>query len=348
MLDDSASMNALSQRSVRGITLADIAKRAGVSLVTASRTLRNSAPVARPTRERVLAAARELRYTPNLLARGLVENRSATFGVVLHELANPFFAPIVSAIQTMAAERDFLVMIGESGRDEAMERRYVERFEQLRAAALVVHPASRAADHLDAAREHGTAVVMLARHSDQGHWVAVDNVEGGRLAARHLLERGHTRVGLVAPADVENTPVQERVLGFREALATAGGDLPAPYAIRTEATSFDDGVYAAERFLAMSEMPSAVFTASDRMAMGLVHRLLERAVRVPEEVAVVGFDNMPYAAYAQVPLTTLALPARRMGELAAEILFDELASADAEGHRQVMLQPELVVRASSP
>jgi len=341
-------MTALSEKGRAGsVTLSDIAHKAGVSPITASRALRGSSLVARATRERILAVAAELGYAPNLLARGLVQNRTATVGVVILELANPFFAPMVSAIETVAAKRGFLVVVGESGRDQEGERRYVEQFQQLRIGGIIVTPATRDLTHLAAARAGGTPVVAMARRWEAGDYVTADNAEGGRLVGRHLLARGHRRIGLISPEEPENSAMQDRIHGFREVLASSGVSVPPPWDIRTRQTLIEDGLEAADRLL-LTDRPSAIFVTTDRTAMGVIHRLLERGVRVPEDVAVVGYDDIPFSACARVPLTTAAIPMRRIGELAAEILFDRLDGVGGAEHRQVLLLPELVVRASSP
>jgi LacI family transcriptional regulator len=187
------------------VTLSDIARAAGVSLVTASRALSGSTLVACLTRDKVLAAATEFRYAPNLLARALAQNRSSTLGLIIHEFSNPFYAPMVSAIENAAASRDFLVVLGESQRDVVIERRYMERFRQLRVSGIVVTPTTRDHKHLAALRAVGIPVVVLARRWKQGDFVSVDNEEGGRLAARHLLSRGHRRVAIAFSDNPENT-----------------------------------------------------------------------------------------------------------------------------------------------
>jgi LacI family transcriptional regulator len=295
-----------------------------------------------------MAAATELGYVPNLLARGLVQNRTATVGVVILELANPFFAPMLSGIETVAAKRGFLVVIGESGRDEEGERRYVERFQQLRIGGIIITPATRKIDHLAPARTGGTPVVVMARRWETGDYVTADNVEAGRLVARHLLRRGHRRLGLVRPADPENNAVEDRVRGFREVLADAGITLQDTWDLRTPQTLIEDGIEASRRVQAMNKRPSALFVVTDRQAMGVVHGLLGHGLRVPDDMAVVGYDDIPYAECTQVPLTTVAIPMRRMGEVAAEILFDRLDGAGLSALRQILLQPELILRASSP
>ena len=330
------------------VTLADVARRAGVSLITASRALRGSDLVAKATRDRILTVGAELGYTPNLLARGLVQNRTAAVGIVILELANPFFAPMVSGIQAVSAKRGFLVVTGESGRDEVEERRYIEQFQQLRIGGIIVSPVTSRLDHLWEARANGTPVVVMARRWEDGDYVATDDVKGGDLAARHLLERGHRRIGIVQLEDPDHTPVQARVLGFRQVLAAAGVTVHESWDLKVSGALIEHGVEAADRLLLLAERPTALFVTSDRKALGVVHRLLERGVRVPEDVAVVGYDDIPYAACAQVPLTTVAVPKRPVGEMSAELLFDRIEGVAPAELRQILLPPELVVRASSP
>jgi LacI family transcriptional regulator len=255
---------------------------------------------------------------------------------------------MVSAIETVAARRGFLVVIGESGRSEEGERRHVERFQQLRIGGIIVTTVTGKMDHLTQARAGGTPVVVMARQWEGGDFVTADNIDGGRQVARHLLDRGHRRIGLVRPDEPENTAMQARVQGFRRALAEAEIRVPEFWDVRTPATLIEDGILAAERLLALPERPSALFVTTDRAAMGVIQGLLSRGVRVPEEIAVIGYDDLPYAACTQVPLTTVAVPMRRIGELSAEILFDRLDGVGPAAARQILLQPELVVRASSP
>lgn len=330
------------------VTLAHVARRAGVSLITASRAFSGGDLVAKATRDRILAAGAELGYTPNLLARGLVQNRTAAVGIVILELANPFFAPMVSGIQAVSAKRGFLVVTGESGRDEVEERRYIEQFQQLRIGGIIVSPVTSRLDHLWEARAGGTPVVVMARRWEDGDYVATDDVKGGELAARHLLEREHRRIGIVQLGDPDHTPVQARVLGFRQVLAAAGVTVHESWDLKVSGALIEHGVEAANRLLVLPERPTALFVTSDRKALGVVHRLLARGVRVPEDVAVVGYDDIPYAACAQVPLTTVAVPKRPVGEMSAEILFDRIEGVAPAEPRQILLPPELVVRESCP
>ncbi len=342
-------MTALSKpRKTGPVILEDVARLAGVSPITASRALSRGSLVAPATRERVAAAATQLGYVPNLLARGLVHNRTSTVGIIIVELANPFFAPMVSAAEAVAARRGFLVVVGESGRSEAAERQYVDRFQQLRIGGLIVTPATRAIDHLTLARAGGTPVVVMSRRWEQGDYVTGDNAAGGRMVARHLLDRGHRRIGLISHEGPMDSSFEDRLRSFRRVLAAAGISIAPSWDVRTKATRIEDGVGAAEAILALRRRPSAVFALTDRLAMGLIQRLLARGVRIPEDIAVVGYDDIPFAACSQIPLTTVRIPSRQVGELAAELLFARMDGKRPRGHQRVLLSPEFVIRSSCP
>lgn len=319
-----------------------------MSIVTASRALNANPLVAQTTRDRILAAQAELGYTPNLLARGLVTNRTATVGVVIPELSNPFFVPMVSAIESVAAKRRFLTVVGESRREEAEERLYVEQFRQFRIGGIVVSPATTRLDHLAAARAAGIPVIVMAWPWPDGDYVATDDVQGGRLAAQHLLARAHRRIGIVRMANPEHAPIQARIQGFREVLTSAGTSIRDAWDMPLPGTQIEDGIAAADRLLALPARPTALFVSSDRIAIGLIHRLLASGVRVPEDIALVSYDDIPYALPARVPLTTVAVPKSSLGERVANLLFLRYDGKGSTKPRQTLLAPELVVRASCP
>jgi LacI family transcriptional regulator len=264
----------------------------------------------------------------------------------LRELANPFFAPMLSSIEAVAARRGFLVVVGESGKSLKGEQLYLSRFLQLRISGIVVTPVASDMSHLTAARGRGTPVVAMARVWGDGDYVTGDNREGGRLVAQHFLERGHRRLGVVSPDEPDNTAIQGRVAGFREQLGSTFLAVPPQWDVRTHGATLEDGVEAADRILAHDARPSAIFAATDVQAIGMVRRLIARGIQVPQDIAVVGYDDIPFADYAPIPLSSVAVPVRRIGELAAEVLFDRLDGLNPETLRQIVLPPQLIVRAS--
>jgi LacI family transcriptional regulator len=190
-------------------------------------------------------------------------------------------------------------------------------------------------------------VVVIARQWAEGDYVSVDNVATGRMVAQHLLRLGHRRIACVYLREPGHTAVRERLAGFTTALSEAGVENPPEYLIETSSLRVEEGIRAADAFLKISPRPDAAFVISDVMAVGFVDRLLSLGVRVPQEVAVVGHDDIRYSAFLKVPLTTVALPKHEIGQIAAEILLDRTQGhLPANAWRQVLLQPELIIRAS--
>ena len=329
------------------VTIRDVARKVGVSPITASRAFSGTHPVAEKTRGRVFQAAEELGYVPNLLARALVHKRSPIIGVVVLELINPFFTHILDAVQAVAREKGYMILVNQSERQPDTERASVHQFRQMRVAGVLITPATTDLEHLLFLEAEGTPVVVVARRRDDGAYVTVDDFAGGRIAGEHLIQIGHRRVGCVAHDEPHNVAVQDRVQGFQHALREAGCVFLPQCTIHTESLRMADAIQAADAFLDLPERPTAVFVTADCLAIGFIHRLRERGMRVPDDVAVVAYDDIRYAEFLEVPLTTVALPKHEMGQQAAQILFECIEANEAHSEpRQVMLEPQLIVRAS--
>lgn len=329
------------------VTIRDVARKVGVSPITASRAFSGTHPVAEKTRGRVFQAAEELGYVPNLLARALVHKRSPIIGVVVLELINPFFTHILDAVQAVAREKGYMILVNQSERQPDTERASVHQFRQMRVAGVLITPATTDLEHLLFLEAEGTPVVVVARRRDDGDYVTVDDFAGGRIAGEHLIQLGHRRVGCVAHDEPHNVAVQDRVQGFQHALREAGCVFLPQCTIHTESLRMADAIQAADAFLDLPERPTAVFVTADCLAIGFIHRLRERGMRVPDDVAVVAYDDIRYAEFLEVPLTTVALPKHEMGQQAAQILFERIEANEAHSEpRQVMLEPQLIVRAS--
>jgi DNA-binding LacI/PurR family transcriptional regulator len=163
-----------------------------------------------------------------------------------------------------------------------------------------------------------------------------------------MLRRGHRRIGLATRVGPMDTSFEDGVRGFRQVLGAAGASVPPVWDVRTTATGIDDGVDAADQILAIPKRPTAIFATTDRLAMGLIPRLLEHGVRVPEDIAVVCYDGIPFAACSQLPLTTVGIPVRQVGQGAAELLFDRMEGKELRERQRMLIGPEFMVRASCP
>jgi DNA-binding LacI/PurR family transcriptional regulator len=325
-----------------------VAKRARVSSATVSRVVTGSTPVSPQVREKVTRAIAELGYVPNLAARSLVTRRSGAVALVVAEgegklFGDPYFAGLVRGVSAQVAEADLqLVLMVDSPSDHAR----LERFLASRPVDGLMIVGLHGRDPLPARLEAADMPVVLMGQPVQGDWprfVDADNRGGARLATEHLLARGHARIATITgPLDMR-APV-DRLAGHEEALAAAGRRRRRALVAHGDHTELG-GRRAMEELLERTPTLDAVFAASDLMAIGALHALHAAGRRVPEDVAVVGFDDIPNAAHTIPPLTTVHQPVERMGRELVRLLFEVLAEPGLE--RRLVLPTHLVVRSSA-
>ena len=332
----------------------DVAARAAVSVGTVSNVLNRPALVTEATRARVQAAMAELGFVRNESARQLRAGASRTIAVVVLDVTNPFFADVVTGAEQVADEHDALVVVCSSGGDAGREGRHLERLAEMRVMGVLITPVD--GDHVGRLGERGIPVVLVDRVPDglggagtPLRSVAVDDELGGRLAGAHLAGLGHRRVAFVGgPADLPQ--VRDRLAGLRAGLREGGADAADVVEATTPELSAPAGALAVARLLARPprERPSAVFCANDLLALGVLGECVRTGVRVPEELAVVGYDDIPYAGFAAVPLTSVRQPSVDLGRTAARMLVDGVGEpGHPDGAQAVLFEPTLVVRASS-
>ncbi|MFJ8647582.1 LacI family DNA-binding transcriptional regulator [Streptomyces sp. NPDC093546] len=331
------------------VGIKDVAQHAGVSVGTVSNVINRPGTVAEATRERVQAAIEELGYVRSESARHLRAGRSRILALLVLDMANPFFVDLATGAERAARAAGLGVMLCNSAQDPAEEAEYLALFAEQRVRGVLVTPADPAGHTLAAFARHGIPYVLVDRTAAAADAcsVSVDDVEGGTLAARHLLDGGHRSLVYVGgPAHLPQ--VRDRFTGALGALAEAGLPAEALVHVETERLDVASGRDAGARLLGMSPRPTAVFCANDLLALGVLQTLFAAGVSVPGDIALVGYDDIEFAAAAAVPLTSVRQPAQRMGGLAAELLIEEAGDAAARHeHRRIVLQPELVVRASS-
>ncbi|MBV9880190.1 MAG: LacI family DNA-binding transcriptional regulator [Gemmatirosa sp.] len=330
-------------------TIRDVARLAGVSVATVSRALTGSGPVSGDTRARIVAAAEELRYTPNASARSLVSSRTSTVGFLLPDLYGEFFSEVIRGADLAARAHGYHLLVSSThgGRDEAEAALHAMRG---RVDGLLVMAPDPGAAALAADLPRSVPVVLLngpARLTGADA-VAVDSYGGARAMVRHLLAIGHRRIAYVAGPE-SNHDAAERRRGWRTALR-AGGIVPArDWELPGDFTE-DGGYAAARRLLAASgagtARPTAIFAANDVMAIGAISAVGEAGLRVPEDVAVVGFDDIPMARYVNPPLTSVHVAIHELGARAVARLI--LAMSGGATHRpyRELIAATLVVRAS--
>ena len=299
------------------VTMMDVARRAGVSQPLVSLVIGGSprARVADATRERILEAARELGYRPNVIARSLVRGRAYAIGLIIPDLSNPFFVDVVRGAERVAADQGYAVLFCDAA-DLGAER----HIEALRARQVdgVIMDAMGAAS-LEQGALAGLNVVLIDEPVAAFHGVASDAVEAGRLAAKHLLDLGHRRFGLIGPAsDVWAFRMRER--GFVQQLRSAGISLESEQ-LRRAIPTVDGGRGAMRALLALPKRPTAVFCANDLLAVGALKACARAGVRVPDDLSVMGCDDIEAARFITPELSTVTIPARELGARAARMLF---------------------------
>ncbi|NAZ84881.1 LacI family DNA-binding transcriptional regulator [Kineococcus indalonis] len=323
-------------------TVKEVAQRAGVSLGTVSNVLNRPEVVSDALRSRVEQAIAELGFVRNESARQLRAGVSRTIAVVVLDVANPFFTDLVAGAEEAAEHHDALVVLCNSGNDPEREARHLLRLQQQRVLGVLLSPVrDEPTPALAAVRRHGTPVVLVDRGSPsaQDASVAVDDVLGGRLAGEHLLARGHREIAFVgAPSGLRQ--VDDRLAGLRAAVGAAGSVRLLP----ASGLTVRAGSQAAAALFAGGSPPTAVFCANDLLALGVLNECVRRGVRVPHDLAVVGYDDIAFAATAAVPLTSVRQPREVLGRTGVELLLAQVEGLPA---RQLVFEPELVVRRST-
>ncbi|MGW7093248.1 LacI family DNA-binding transcriptional regulator [Streptomyces sp. NPDC054874] len=335
----------------RSVGIKDVARAAGVSVGTVSNVINRPDTVGPDTRSRVLSAIDRLGYVRSESARQLRAGRSRIMGLLVLDMGNPFFVDVARGAERAAREAGLGVMVCNSAQSPGEEAEYLALFAEQRVRGVLLTPADATGRNIAAFRRHDIPFVLVDRVAEGTTEcsVSVDDVAGGTLAVRHLLDAGHRSIAYVSGPPGFNQ-VRDRRTGALAALAEAGLGPGALRELPTERLDVAAGRDAGARLLGLSDRPTAVFCANDLLALGVLQSLFAAGVSVPGDLALVGYDDIEFAAAAAVPLTSVRQPAATMGALAAGLLLEETGAGAADvphEHRRVVLQPELVVRRSS-
>lgn len=330
------------------VTIKDIARKAGVSYATVSRALNNRPEVNEKTRREIQKLAEEMGYKPNALARSLVTRESKTLGLIIPDITNPFFPEVARGAEEAAAQAGYSIFLCNTNWEEEKERKYLALLEEKRVdgiiLASVINDEQQMMEYL---ADSTVPLIMINRvlKNVHTHYVVIDNVRGAGLVMEHLIENGHRDIAFVGGlSHVEAT--RERLQGYKMMLGAY--ELPVkPELIRLGSFRRESGYSNALELLKLSPRPTAIFAANDILALGVLQAAADLNLRVPGDLAVVGFDDIPFASYAEVSLTTVAQPKYAMGEMAAKILIEEIKEGPSREKKKIILQPELVVRRSS-
>jgi DNA-binding LacI/PurR family transcriptional regulator len=339
-------------------TISDVARRAGTTTTTVSRALNNSGYVKASTREAVLKAIEGLHYVPNANARVLKTKRSRTVGVVIGDLQNPYSIALADSIQTVAARHGYTTFIAGAQDEVESEIEVIEAFHRQRVAGVIVAslPTPQTDRVLRRLAEHRLPLVLVGRTLDrpQVDSISANFRRGGQLATRHLIELGHRRIAFIGATLADASRVQ-RLKGYLDALEKVGLPVRPEYVVgvprvgpsprySTQLTGYQVG----QQLSSLQPRPTAVFARNDNTALGALQAFKEAGLRVPEDVSLAGFDDIPLAAIMSPALTTVSQPTADEGRLAAEFLLGRIEQPEAETpRRDLVLECNLIVRAST-
>lgn len=328
-------------------TIRDVARRAEVAPITVSRVINNSGYVSPQTRNLVETAIAELQYVPNSLARSLRSKQTKTIALVLTDITNPFFTTMARGVEDVASKRGFNVIFCNTDESQAKQNEYLTILLQKQVDGVLLVPARSTAKAVKLIQQQGTKVVVLDRQVayDQVDVVRCDSEGGAYDLTRYLLSLGHQRIAILTGPEGVSTAV-ERVAGYRRALTEADLAMNEALILYGEFTQAD-GYTMMQQILAVNPQPSAIFAANNFIALGALRLLREARIRVPEDMALVAFDDLPLALVLDPFLTVAAQPSYEMGRRATELLLARLSEEAPLEYQQVILPTEMIVRQSS-
>jgi LacI family transcriptional regulator len=328
--------------------LKDIADRTGFSVNTVSLALRGSPRIPEDTALRIRDAARDLNYMPNQVAKSLVSRETMTIGLVLTDITNPALTQVAQSIELALAERGYSTLFATSNNNLDEEKRVIAMFQSRQVDGMLIYPRShRDLGHIRQLRKANYPVVLLVADPDAGvDAVSVDERRGAYRAVRHLIDIGHKRIGIIDSSNPMGN--HEKRDGYMAALNEAGIAPDPTLSADPQGHSVIRGYWAMDKLMRLGQRPSAVFTANDSLAIGALRWTQKNGLRVPDDVAIVGFDNIEFAEHAATPLTSVNYEIKLVTDLAVARLMELIGTKGALPEPSVtLIDPELIVREST-
>ena len=331
------------------VTMREVATKAGVSAMTVSRVINESPRVSDEVRRRVEAAIADLGYVPNRLARGLIRQKTGALGLIVPDVANPFFTLVVRGAEEVAWRAGYHVILCNTQADIDRERGYIEDMLSFQVEGLLLAPVGeRSRPNLRVLRKNNVPFVLIDRTIGgyDGDLVQGDSVGGARQLIEHLIGLGHRRIGMVTET-AEVSTARDRLEGYRHALEHAGIEYSPELVLEASATDVGSAHDATLALLDLADPPTAIFSVNNIAVVGVAEAVRERGLRIPEDIAVVCFDDIEHASRFHPFLTVMAQPAETFGTIATQLLLDRLAGRIEQRRRLVVLPADFVVRESS-
>jgi LacI family transcriptional regulator len=327
-------------------TVADVAKKAGVSVSTAARVLSGNGYAAQDTRQLVLEAARQLGYVPNQIARSLRTKQTRTVGLLIGDVENSFYSVIARNVEAVAKDAGYHVVLCNSDDDPKIEREYLGLLNGMNVAALIVTPTSKDRRHLARLMEKGIVIVQVDRRVGglAADAVLVDNEAGAASAVAHLIGAGHTRIGIIT-GELDLDTASQRLAGYQRVLREGG--IPVRESlIRSASFHREHAIEDATTLIHAQPTPTAIFAANNILAEGTLIALEQQGLRVPQDVSVVAFDDVAWMSMVEPPVTTVRQPVADLARSAADLAIRRLREGRDGPARTVVFRTELIERAS--
>jgi LacI family transcriptional regulator len=331
------------------VTIRDVASHAGVSPMTVSRVMNESPRVSDETRRRVQASIAKLGYVPNRLARGLIQRKTGALGVIVPDVANPFFTLVVRGVEEVAWRAGYHVMLCDTQGDLERERGYVEDMLAFQVEGVLIAPVSdRSRPHARILERNNVPFVLIDRSiaGFEGDLVQGDSIAGARRLVEHLIGLGHRRIGMITES-AEVSTARDRLQGYQEAHAQAGLELDPELVAESSAIDPDAARDASARLLAIADPPTAIFAVNNIAVVGVAEAARQRQLDIPSDLALVCFDDIEHVSRLYPFLTVMAQPAETYGTIATQLLLDRFSGRIGKRRRIVVLPPDFIVRLSS-
>jgi len=329
-------------------TIDDVAVKAGVSKSTVSRVLNNSPRISKKTKKRVLEAICELQYEPNNIARSLIKKKSYTIGVILEDILNPFFTEVAKGIETTLKKAGYTMLLTSSDYIYEDEIKLTQMLLRNKVDGILITPLKPDSKAIKILKERKIPLFIINCKSEDRDisWIDSDNYDGGYIATKYLINLGHRRFMCIRSIDVLGS--KDRFEGFKKALKESNLKLT-DQVILGNARSRIDGYKLLSNFIKEKGkkcIPSAIISVNDAVAIGAMEVMFENNVNIPDEVSIIGYDDIYFAGLMRVPLTTIYQPKFKMGEMAASQLIDKIDRDEVGVARQILVKPKLIIRKS--
>ncbi len=331
-------------------TIKDIARIAKVSTTAVSMVLRDHGRVSQETRKRILHIAAEMHYLPNYVARSLVMKRSQTIGLIITTIMNPFYPELAKGIEDKAMELGYNIILCSTNYDLKLEKHYIDMLRSKGVDGIIFSSVEMKDPNIKPLIEDNFPFILVNRIinnrslNKKVDFICLDNLSGGYMAMEHLYKLGHRRIGIIA-GDLNTSTAAERINGAKKLLADKGLEFD-PDLLLVCNFSKELAYHATKKFLSMKTPPSAIFAGNDYMALGAREAVLDSNLKVPEDVGLIGFDDIAFSSLKGVEITTVRQKKYDMGTLAVEILASRIEKGNLQKVNQIILEPEIVIRSS--